>query len=92
MVTTCANCRYQMRKTNLARLLARRPESIKVAPYEQGDIGPELFVAACNFGLEGLVSKRRDRPYRAGRSPDWVKMKNRKHPAMVRVKDAPTLG
>jgi bifunctional non-homologous end joining protein LigD len=77
-----------MRKTNLARLLARRPDGIFVAPYEQGDIGPDLFKAACNFGLEGLVSKRRDRPYRAGRSPDWVKMKNRKHPAMLRVKEA----
>ena len=72
-----------MRKTNLARLLARRPEGIFVAPYEQGDIGQDLFRAACNFGLEGLVSKRRDRPYRPGRSPDWVKMKNRKHPAMT---------
>ena len=43
---------------------------------------------ACNMGLEGLVSKRVDRPYRGGRSPDWVKVKNRKHPAMERVKDA----
>jgi bifunctional non-homologous end joining protein LigD len=42
----------------------------------------------CNMGLEGLVSKRRDRPYRAGRSPDWVKVKNRSHPAMSRVRDA----
>jgi bifunctional non-homologous end joining protein LigD len=77
-----------MRKTILARLLARRPDGIFVAPYEQGDIGPELFRAACNFGLEGLVSKRRNRPYQAGRSLDWVKMKNRKHPAMLRVKEA----
>jgi ATP-dependent DNA ligase len=29
------------------------------------------------MGLEGMVSKRKDRPYRAGRSKDWVKMKNR---------------
>src|ERR1700730_17483461 len=28
------------------------------------------------------------RPYRAGRSPDWVKVKNRKHPAMQRVMEA----
>jgi ATP-dependent DNA ligase len=28
-----------MRKTNLARLLARRPEGIFVAPFEQGEIG-----------------------------------------------------
>jgi ATP-dependent DNA ligase len=77
-----------MRKTNLARLLARRPDGIFAAPFEQGEIGPDLFRAACNMGLEGLVSKRRDRPYRAGRSPDWVKVKNRDHPAMNRVKDA----
>ena len=73
---------------SLARLLARRPDGIFVAPFEQGEIGPDLFRAACNMGLEGLVSKRVDRPYRGGRSPDWVKVKNRKHPAMERVKDA----
>ena len=77
-----------MRKTNLARLLARRADGIFVAPFEQGEIGPDLFRAACNMGLEGLVSKRRDRPYRAGRSPNWVKVKNRSHPAMDRVKEA----
>jgi bifunctional non-homologous end joining protein LigD len=77
-----------MRKTNLARLLARRPEGIFVAPFEQGEIGPDLFRAACNMGLEGMVSKRADRPYRGGRSPDWVKVKNRQHPAYGRVKDS----
>jgi bifunctional non-homologous end joining protein LigD len=76
-----------LRKTNLVRLLARRPDGILVAPFEQGEIGPDLFRKACEFSLEGLVSKRADRPYRAGRSPDWVKMKNRKHPAMSRAMD-----
>ena len=75
-----------MRKTNLARLLARRLDGIFVAPFEQGEIGPDLFRTACGMGLEGMVSKRADRPYRAGRSPDWIKVKNRKHPAMHRVK------
>jgi hypothetical protein len=51
-----------MRKTNLARLLARRPDGIFVAPFEQGEIGPDLFRATYDMGLEGLVSKRRDRP------------------------------
>jgi bifunctional non-homologous end joining protein LigD len=73
-----------MRKTNLARLLARRPDGIFVAPFEQGEIGPDLFRAACRMGLEGLVSKRRDRPYQAGRSKYWVKIKDRSHPAMSR--------
>jgi hypothetical protein len=50
-----------MRKTNLARLLARRPDGIFVSDFGQGEIGPELFRKACEFGLEGLVSKHRDR-------------------------------
>jgi ATP-dependent DNA ligase len=39
-----------LRKTNLARLLARRPDGIVAAPFEQGEIGPDLFLAACNMG------------------------------------------
>ena len=77
-----------MRKANLARLLARRSEGIFVAPFEQGEIGPDLFRAACRMGLEGLVSKRRDRPYQPGRSKHWIKVKNRQHPAMSRVMEA----
>jgi ATP-dependent DNA ligase len=77
-----------LRKNNLARLLARRPEGIFVSDYEQGEIGPDLFRQACKFGLEGIVSKRRESRYRGGRSPDWVKVKNRKHPAMSRVMDS----
>jgi bifunctional non-homologous end joining protein LigD len=76
-----------MRKTNLARLLARRPDGIFVADYERGEIGPDLFGKAREFGLEGIVSKRSDRPYRAGRSKDWIKIKNRTHPASYRVID-----
>ena len=33
-----------MRKTNLARLLARRADGIHLAPFEQGEIGPDLLV------------------------------------------------
>jgi ATP-dependent DNA ligase len=77
-----------MRKANLARLLARRPDGIFLSDFEQGEIGPDLFRAAYDMGLEGLVSKRRDRPYQAGRSKYWVKLKNRKHPAVSRVMEA----
>ena len=76
-----------LRKNNLARLLARRVNGIFLADFEQGEIGPDLFRHACLMGLEGLVSKHKDRPYRAGRSPHWVKVKNREHPAMERVMD-----
>ena len=51
-------------------------------------MGPDLFRAACNMGLEGLVwEPRRDRPYRAGRSSHWVKVKNPASLAMIRAKD-----
>src|SRR6516164_3529577 len=50
-----------MRKTRLERLLARRPEGIFVNPFERGEIGPDHFRAACRMGLEGMVSKHRDR-------------------------------
>ncbi len=35
-----------------------------------------MFRSICAMGLEGIVSKRVDRPYRSGRSADWVKVKN----------------
>jgi ATP-dependent DNA ligase len=77
-----------MRKANLQRLLARRPDGIFISQFEQGEIGPDLFRKACEFGLEGLVSKHRDRPYQGGRSKHWIKVKNRKHPAFARVQEA----
>jgi hypothetical protein len=42
-----------------------------VNPFERGEIGPDLFQAACRMGLEGVVSK--NRPYQAGRSKYWGK-------------------
>jgi bifunctional non-homologous end joining protein LigD len=77
-----------LRKTNLARLLARRADGIHLATFEQGEIGPDLFEAACDMMLEGLVSKRGDSHYRGGPSRDWIKTKNPKSPAVNRAKDA----
>ena len=60
---------YCTRQANLQRLLSRRPDGIFVSDLEQGEIGPDLFRKACEFGLEGLVSKRAHQPYRgAGRN------------------------
>jgi ATP-dependent DNA ligase len=74
-----------MPKANLQRLLARRPDGIFISDFERGEIGPDLFRAACRMGLEGMVAKHRDRPYRGGRQKHWIKVKNRNHPAMERV-------
>jgi ATP-dependent DNA ligase len=74
------------RKAKLTKILERRPEGIFVAPFEIGDLGPRLFEAACDMGLEGIVSKHRERGYRP-RVCDWIKVKNRAHPAFTRVSD-----
>ncbi|GAA0520991.1 ATP-dependent DNA ligase [Saccharopolyspora subtropica] len=37
--------------------------------------GEQYFREACAQGWEGLIAKRADRPYRAGRSRDWLKFK-----------------
>ncbi|MGO6684194.1 non-homologous end-joining DNA ligase [Rhizobium leguminosarum] len=51
---------------------------------EQGDIrlseeieadGGQLLASACEHGLEGIIAKRRDAPYRSGRLGDWLKIK-----------------
>jgi hypothetical protein len=70
---------------HLARLLARRTEGIFIAPFEQGEIGPDLFRRACRMSLEGLVSKHRDRAYRGGPCSHWVKVKKRDSPALKRA-------
>ena len=38
--------------------------------------GPLIFQAASRLGLEGIISKRRDAPYRSGRTTSWVKSKS----------------
>ncbi|NTS65416.1 DNA ligase D [Sphingomonas sp. HHU CXW] len=37
--------------------------------------GEQLLDGMCAEGLEGVVSKRADAPYRAGRTSDWLKIK-----------------
>jgi ATP-dependent DNA ligase len=39
------------------------------------DDGQKLLEAVERNGLEGVVSKRRDTPYRSGECRDWMKVK-----------------
>ena len=43
----------------------------KAFDLERGEIGPNLFRAACRLGLEGLVSKPRDLILSGGPSRHW---------------------
>lgn len=65
--------RLDDRKASLGRYLAPAlSDRIRlVDTFPAG--GPALLEAACRSGLEGIVSKRRDAPYAAGRSEAWVK-------------------
>ena len=62
-------------KRALVSILAKARPGIRFNEHIEGD-GPTVFAHACKMGLEGIVSKRKDSPYRSGRSPDWLKMKN----------------
>jgi bifunctional non-homologous end joining protein LigD len=47
--------------------------------------GPAFFRKACELGVEGIVSKRADAPYRPGRGHDWLKVKCTKRQEFVIV-------
>ena len=49
--------------------------------------GEEMFKAVCKLGLEGIVSKKLDAPYKSGPSKAWLKIKNPKAPAATRLID-----
>jgi bifunctional non-homologous end joining protein LigD len=72
----------EVRKATLANILATVDRGIWFNDHIEDD-GPTVFKHACKLGLEGIVSKRKDSPYRSGRSPDWLKSKN---PACAAVK------
>jgi bifunctional non-homologous end joining protein LigD len=46
-----------------------------------------MFKAICKLGLEGIVSKKFDAPYKSGPSKAWLKIKNPKAPAATRAID-----
>jgi bifunctional non-homologous end joining protein LigD len=64
------------RKAALRRLLKgqHRNGPIRYADHFDQD-GAVIFKHACDLGVEGIVSKRSDAPYRSGRSDNFVKTK-----------------
>jgi bifunctional non-homologous end joining protein LigD len=73
----------ERRKVLLIRLLANASVGLQ-ANDPIVDPGAVVFRHACQLGFEGIVSKRLGSPYRSGRSPDWLKMKNPAAPAVKR--------
>jgi bifunctional non-homologous end joining protein LigD len=62
------------RKAALQKLLAGAPEAVLYAEHLEVE-GRAVFEHACRMGLEGIVSKRIDAPYRSGVQESWLKLK-----------------
>lgn len=63
------------RKEALKSLLGGKPPpNIRYSDHVEGE-GAPFFGEACRVGLEGIISKRADAPYEAGRRPTWIKTK-----------------
>jgi bifunctional non-homologous end joining protein LigD len=69
-------CRLDLRKEVLRALFDQVPEGspLRFSDHHAGG-GPAFFAEACRSGVEGIVSKRADAPYRSRRSRSWLKVK-----------------
>jgi len=64
----------------------RHGRGIQYVEHAEGH-GNKLFSAVCRLGLEGIVSKKRDAPYKSGPSKAWLKIRNPKAPAATQAID-----
>jgi bifunctional non-homologous end joining protein LigD len=64
------------RKKRLDELAELKPDVVPCLYLVQHFYDGERLLKLCKpYGLEGIVSKRRDRPYTSGESKDGVKVK-----------------
>jgi bifunctional non-homologous end joining protein LigD len=65
------------RKQTLAKLLNRARQPSQIVRYSDHIIGhaDRMIAQSCSMGLEGVVSKLSDSPYRPGRQKTWIKCK-----------------
>ncbi|WP_042776643.1 non-homologous end-joining DNA ligase [Sinorhizobium fredii] len=72
------------RRRLLEPLVAGREGAIRLSEEVDAD-GEEFLRVACEHGLEGIVAKHRERPYRSGRHPWWLKIKCKRRDSFVLV-------
>jgi bifunctional non-homologous end joining protein LigD len=72
-----------LRKAELRKLLKKTPEQIRFSESLEADV-EKLLESARNLNLEGLIGKRKDSRYEAGkRSGAWIKLKISNEQEMV---------
>jgi bifunctional non-homologous end joining protein LigD len=64
----------KQRKQRLSKSLGKLRSPLHLADYATGK-GEQIAAAACRHGLEGIIAKRADAPYKSRRSRDWLKFK-----------------
>ena len=62
------------RKELLSDIVGSDATAVRYLDHQEGR-GGRFLGAACSMALEGIISKKRDAPYRSGRSRDWLKSK-----------------
>ena len=75
------------RKQRPARLIGKAQQNTIRFVEHLTDDGAVVFGHACRMGLEGIVSKRVDAPYRSGPSKVWLKSKNSASEAVRRERE-----
>src|SRR4051812_48805674 len=63
------------RKSALAKAL-KKSSTVRLSEHLEGEAS-EVLEKACKLGLEGLIGKRVDSLYEAGRTKSWIKLKCR---------------
>ncbi|BAT59490.1 putative DNA ligase-like protein/MT0965 [Variibacter gotjawalensis] len=63
---------------------------VKFVEWIEKTDGAQVVASACDLGLEGVVSKLADAPYRSGDKTDWVKVKCSKRAEYVIVGYVPS--
>lgn len=61
-------------RKNCLRALFKDTPALRVTQSVE-EQGEALYAKVCELGLEGVVAKRKDAPYTAGRSRNWIKIK-----------------
>lgn len=72
------------RKDRLRTILAGEKPPLMMGDHV-AENGQAFFDQVCKLGLEGIIAKKADAPYKSGRGKDWVKVKCQQRQELVIV-------
>ncbi len=91
----CRDETLRARKARLRKLMGNPTRDAVIQVSEdfsgRGKTGAKLLQSACAHGLEGIIAKRADAPYRGGRRGEWLKIKCGDAQEFVVIGFAPSL-